>query len=194
MATNLLIDVAGGVAAVNHHVQDELGLSPITLHRKLMAQGARGHVAVAAPRDLVALLSGLQAQTIVSPEACREMIGMLARQQYLDQVPRLFDRDQLDGEYRLEGRFRVANKTGMVDGVRADAGLVWLDGRPVSYAVMTETSGDGGRDLDAEAQLVCAEAGWILVSHLWPAGSGPPPLVVHPAPAWSRLHAAATTT
>jgi beta-lactamase class A len=192
MATNLLIDAAGDVEAVNRFVHDGLGLSAITLNRKLMlVPGSRGPLALAAPRDLVALLGGLLAGRIVSPEASREMLGMLARQQYLDQVPRLFDRDELADEEGSAGRIRVACKTGMIDGVRADAGVVWLDGRPLSYAVMSECADDGGRDLDADPQLVNAEAGRILVRHLWPAGAGAPPLAPHPAPRWSRLHAAA---
>lgn len=191
MATNLLIDAAGGVDAVNRFVGDELGLRAITLRRKLMFTGGRGHLALAAPRDLAALVSGLQGRRIVSPEASDEMLGMLGRQQYLDQVPRLFDRRQLVDEMGSEGSIRVACKTGMIDGVRADVGVMWLDGRPVSYAVMSETA-DVGRDLDADPQLVNAEAGWILVRYLWPAGgAGPPALAPHPAAGWSRLHAAA---
>lgn len=117
---------------------------------------------------------------------------MLGRQQYLDQVPRLFDRAQLVDETGSGGRIRVACKTGMIEGVRADVGVVWLDGRPVSYAVMSEADGDHGRDLDSDPQLVNAEVGWILVRHLWPAdGAGPPALASHPAADWSRLHAAA---
>lgn len=192
MATNLLIDAAGGVEAVNRFVNDELGLRAITLRRKLMFSGGRGHLALAAPRDLAALVSGLQGGRIASPEASEEMLGMLGRQQYLDQAPRLFDRGELIDEMGSEGRIRVACKTGMIDGVRADVGVVWLDGRPVSYAVMSESAGDRGLDLDADPQLVNAEAGWIIVRHLWPAdGSGPPPLAPHPAAGWARLHAAA---
>jgi beta-lactamase class A len=191
MATNLLIDAAGGVEAVNRFVHDELRLPAITLHRKLMEPAGSGPLALAAPRDLVALLGGLLAGRVVSPAASQEMLGMLARQQYLDQVPRLFDRAQLVDDSGGDGRIRVACKTGWIDGVRADTGVVWFDSRPVSYAVMSETAGDGGRELDADPQLVNAEAGWILVRHLWPAGAGRPPLAPHPAPAWSRLHAAA---
>jgi beta-lactamase class A len=192
MATNLLIDAAGGVEEVNRFVHDDLGLRAIILRRKLMFSGGRGHLALAAPRDLAALVSGIQAGRVVSPAASEEMLGMLARQQYLDQVPRLFDRAQLADESGSEGRIRVACKTGMIDGIRADVGVVWLDGRPVSYAVMSESAGDGGRDLDADPQLVNAEAGWILVQHLWPADSpAPPALALHPAAGWSRLHAAA---
>jgi beta-lactamase class A len=192
MATNLLIDAAGGVESVNRFVNAGLGLTAITLRRKLMFTGGRGHLAVAAPRDLAELVSGIQAGRIVSPEASEEMLGMLARQQYLDQVPRLFDRGELVDENGSEGRIRVACKTGMIDGVRADVGVVWLDGRPVSYAVMSEADDDRGLDLDAGPQLVNAEVGWILVQHLWPAdSSAPPALASHPAAAWSRLHAAA---
>lgn len=190
MATNLLIDASGGVEQVNRFVHDDLGLSAITLHRKLMHPGGRGPLALAAPRDLVALLDGVRAGRVVSPEASAEMLGMLARQQFLDQVPRLIDRDELVDEGGIDRRIRVACKTGWIDGVRADAGLMWLDGRPVSYAVMSESAGDRGHELDADPQLVNAEAGWILVRHLWPDGSGVPPLASHPAAVWTRLHAA----
>ena len=193
MATNLLIDAVGGVEAVNRFVNEDLGLSAITLHRKLMLiPGSSGPLALAAPRDLLALVSGLLGGRIVSPAASEEMLGMLARQQYLDQVPRLFDRAELIGESESEGRIRVACKTGMIDGIRADVGVVWLDERPISYAVMSESAGDGGRDLDADPQLVNAEAGWIIVQHLWPAdGAAPPALAPHPAADWAWLHAAA---
>jgi beta-lactamase class A len=193
MATNLLIDAAGGVESVNRFVHEGLGLRAITLRRKLMLiPGSNGPLALAAPRDLAALVSGLQAGRIVSPEASEEMLGMLARQQYLDQVPRLFDRSELVDETGSEGRIRVACKTGMIEGVRADVGVMWLDGRAVSYAVMSESAGDGGRDLDADPQLVNAEAGWIIVRHLWPADSAAPPaLAPHPAADWIRLHTVA---
>lgn len=192
MATNLLIDAVGGASEVNRFMRDGLGLKAITLRRKLMFTDGRGHLALAAPRDLAVLAGGLLAGEIVSPEASQEMLGMLSRQQYLDQVPRLFDRRELVDESGGSGRIRVACKTGMIGGVRADVGIVWLDGRPVSYAVMSESSGDAGLDLDAAAQLVCAEAGGILVRHLWPGGAaGRPPLAPHPAAAWARLRAAA---
>jgi beta-lactamase class A len=120
MATNLLIDAAGGVESVNRFVNDDLGLKAITLHRKLMLiPGSSGPLALASPRDLDALVSGILGGRIVSPEASEEMLGMLARQQYLDQVPRLFDRRTLVDESGSEGRIRVACKTGMIDGVRA---------------------------------------------------------------------------
>jgi beta-lactamase class A len=193
MATNLLIDAAGGVESVNRFVNDDLGLRATTLNRKLMLiPGSNGPLALAAPRDLAALVSGIHAGRIVSPQASEEMLGMLARQQYLDQVPRLFDRRELVDETGSEGRIRVASKTGMIDGVRADVGVVWLDGRPVSYAVMSESAADGGRDLDAAPQLVNGEVGWIIVENLWPADSSVgPALAPHPAADWSRLHAAA---
>jgi beta-lactamase class A len=134
MATNLLIDAVGGVETVNRFVNEGLGLRAITLRRKLMFSAGRGPLALAAPRDLVALVSGLHGGRVVSPEASAVMLGMLERQQYLDQVPRLFHRGELVDESGSEGRIRVACKTGMISGVRADAGIVWLDGQAVSYA------------------------------------------------------------
>ena len=191
MATNLLIDAVGGVQVVDDFLHDELGLSAITLRRKLsFTDPHRGPLGLASPDDLVSLLGGLLGGRIVSAQASAEMLGMLARQQYLDQVPRLFDRDELVDESGSPGRIAVACKTGMIEGVRADAGVLWLDGNPVTYAVMSETANDGGLDLDADPQLVNAEVGRLLVGHFWPAASGPVPLARHPAARWGELHAA----
>jgi beta-lactamase class A len=193
MATNLLIDAVGGVAAVDDFLHAELGLRAITLRRKLsFTDPGRGPLGLASPDDLVALLDGLLDGRIVSAQASAEMLDMLSRQQYLDQVPRLFDRDDLVDESGAPGRIAVACKTGMIEGVRADAGVIWLDGHPVTYAVMSEATGDGGLDLDADPQLINAEVGRLLVEHFWPPASGPAPLASHPAGRWAELHAAAT--
>lgn len=196
MATNLLIDAAGGAPAVNRFVHGELGLSGITLNRKLLlTPSADDPLAFATPDALVDLLDGLVTGRVVSPAASAEMLAILGHQQYLDQVPRLLDQDAY-GDAAVAGDgdpVAVFCKTGMVDGVRADAGVLSLAGTRVSYAVMRETAGDRGLDLDTEAMQVGAEVGRILVRRFWPASAGPPPLAPHPAARWAQLHGIAQT-
>lgn len=191
MATNLLIDAVGGAAAVNDFVRGELGLTGITLNRRLLlTPSADDPLASATPDALVELLGRLVAGTVVSPAASAEMLGILGHQQYLDQVPRLLHQDAY-GDAAVPGEgdpLAVFAKTGMIDGVRADVGVLGLAGRQVSYAVMRETAGDRGLDIDTEAMQVGAEVGRILVRRFWPASAGPPPLAPHPAARWVQLH------
>lgn len=191
MATNLLIDAVGGAPAVNDLIHGELGLTGITLNRKLLfTPSADDPLASATPQALVDLLGGLVAGRVVSAEASAEMLGILGHQQYLDQVPRLLDQGAYgDAAVPGEGEpLAVFAKTGMIDGVRADVGVLDLAGTQVSYAVMRETAGDRGLDIDTEAMQVGAEVGRILVRRFWPASAGPPPLAAHPAARWVQLH------
>jgi beta-lactamase class A len=116
-ATNVLIDRLG-MADITRRMQ-QLGL-PGTLLRRHMMDGAaarRGDENVSTPGELVALLKALQAM----PDA----ITLL----------------KLPKENRLRRGLppgvESADKSGELDGVRVDAGLVFLKNRPYAFAVMT---------------------------------------------------------
>jgi beta-lactamase class A len=179
-ATNVLIDRVGGVGAVNRFVGGQLGLETIALHRKvsftaLEPASSRPFLGEASPRHLMELMSLIWQRKLVSPRACDEMLAILGRQHFLDQVPRFLDCDLLADESRGPNGIAVACKTGMVDGIRADAGLLLLRGRPVSYAVMSAGCADTTLHADHEGILANAAAGRILAEHFWP-GPGHAPV------------------
>lgn len=179
-ATNVLIDRVGGVGAVNRFVGGQLGLETIALHRKvsftaLEPASSRPFLGEASPRHLMELMSLIWQRELVSPRACDEMLAILGRQHFLDQVPRFLDCDLLADESRGPNGIAVACKTGMVDGIRADAGLLLLRGRPVSYAVMSAGCADTTLHADHEGILANAAAGRILAEHFWP-GPGHAPV------------------
>jgi beta-lactamase class A len=179
-ATNVLIDRVGGVDAVNRFVGGQLGLETIALHRKvsftaLEPASGRPFLGEASPRHLMELMSLIWQRKLVSPRACDEMLAILGRQHFLDQVPRFLDCDLLADESRGPNGIAVACKTGMVDGTRADAGLLLLRGRPVSYAVMSAGCADTTLHADHEGILANAAAGRILAEHFWP-GPGHAPV------------------
>jgi beta-lactamase class A len=183
-ATNMLIDRVGGVGAVNRFVGGQLGLETIALHRKisfaaLESASNRPFLGEASPRHLMELMSLIWQRKLVSPRACDEMLAILGRQHFLDQVPRFLDCDLLADESRAPNGIAVACKTGMVDGTRADAGLLLLRGRAVSYAVMSAECADTALHTDHEGLLANAAAGRILAEHFWP-GPGRAPVRLRP--------------
>ncbi|HWD05457.1 MAG TPA: serine hydrolase [Amycolatopsis sp.] len=176
-ATNTLIDLVGGVAPVNRFMH-ELGLDSITLHRKVVFGEPGGPTPLlgeASPRHLVDLIGLLWRRELVSASASERMLGILGRQHYLDQAPRLLRHDPLATELGGEPEVAIACKTGMIAGTRADAGLLRLRGRPVSYAIMTDGSADTTLHVDQEGMHTVAATGAALAAGFWP-GPGPAPV------------------
>jgi beta-lactamase class A len=116
-ATNVLIDRLG-MAEISKRMQ-KLGLPGTQLRRHMMDSAAarRGDENVSTPSELIALLKSLQSM----PEA----IGLL----------------KLPKENRLRrglpAGVESADKSGELDGVRVDAGIVFLKNRPYAFSVMT---------------------------------------------------------
>ena len=79
-------------------------------------------------RDLAVLLKAIESGKAASNEACREMIGILAKQEFNDEIPA-----------GLPAGTRVAHKTGWITGVTHDAALVYPPGRkPYVLVVLTK--------------------------------------------------------
>jgi beta-lactamase class A len=176
-ATNTLIDLVGGVAPVNGFMR-ELGLDSITLHRKVVFGEPGGPTPLlgeASPRHLVELIGLLWRRELVTASASERMLGILGRQHYLDQAPRLLRHDPLATELGGEQEVAIACKTGMIAGTRADTGLLRLRGRPVSYAIMTDGSADTALHVDQEGMRTVAATGAVLAERFWP-GPGPAPV------------------
>lgn len=180
-ATNVLIDRLGGVETVNDFMANGLGLDSILLRRKVTIGQppepgvTRPPLGQASPRHLMELVGMIWGRTLVSPRASERMLGILGRQNYLDQVPRLLDCELLGERTTPPDGIAVANKTGTVEGTRADAGLLLLRGRAVSYAVMSAGSVDTALYPDHEGMLTNAAAGAAIAEHFWP-GPGRPPM------------------
>jgi beta-lactamase class A len=81
---------------------------------------------VSTPREMVALLEKLHRGQVVSPEASAEMLAILQRQQFKDGIGR-----------RL-GRFKVASKSGSLDALRSDVGIVTTPKGIVAMAITVD--------------------------------------------------------
>jgi beta-lactamase class A len=145
-ATNVLINRVG-MENVNA-LLTELGLRETRLRRHMMDVNAarEGRENTATPRELVMLLKSIHEERVLGKAATSEFVKLLSAEKE-SFLPRL-----------LPAGLMIANKPGDLDGVRNDAGIVFVPGRPFAIAVMVTFSGD---DIDAEAGIArIARAAW----------------------------------
>jgi beta-lactamase class A len=124
-ATNLLID-AVGMANVTRRM-GALGLKTLQLRRRMIdAEAARrGDENVGTPADLARLLTAIYRSEGLTKGSSEAIIGILRRPKtsaLRDGVP---------------AGVPVANKTGTLEGVAADAGIVYLADRPYVFVATT---------------------------------------------------------
>lgn len=97
-------------------------------------------------RDMARLLELVALDEIVSPAACAQMRDILLTQQYHDQIGRYLPWSQYQ---RAGGPLKLYSKSGFMQGVRVDAGLVDLPGN-VSYVLCLMTAGSPDHSFSAE--------------------------------------------
>ncbi len=124
-STNMCIDWAG-MEATNALLRD-MGLTATQLRRKMMDSEAihRGDENVSTPNELVAMLKMLYRGKPSSKVA--------------EQVLRIIGKPKTAPLNRaIPSNLVVANKSGGMERVRCDAGIVFLGNRPYAIAVMTK--------------------------------------------------------
>jgi beta-lactamase class A len=145
-ATNVLIDRVG-MNNINIWLA-QLGLEHTRLRRRMLDVKAaqEGRENTSTPRELVTMLQALHSGRVFNKATTDDFFGLLSTQKS-SYIPRLLPQD-----------LTIANKRGNLDGVRNDAGIVFVPGRPFAIAVMTTYSND---DLAAEQCIArIARAAW----------------------------------
>ena len=169
VATNVLVNRIG-TEAVNAYLEG-LGLE----HTRLLGPvdfGAITHdlgggIGTSTPREQTQLLAGLARGEILSPELAEYLVGVLGRQHYQDQISRWLPWNPYAQYHGAEQPLTVANKTGELDGIRADAGLLrHSDTGTVALAVFTDGGTDMRESVDVEGSLAVAECGAAVGAHL----------------------------
>jgi beta-lactamase class A len=140
LATNVIIEVVGAPNA------DTTASALGARHTKVLrgVEDSRAYEAglsnVTTARDLAALLEAIETHRAASPASCREMLGILSRQEHNGEIPA-----------GLPPGTRVAHKTGWITGVLHDAALVYPPGRrPYVLVVLTK----GIQDREAARTLI----------------------------------------
>jgi beta-lactamase class A len=124
-ATNLLIDTVG-MANVTRRMSG-VGLKSLQLRRKMidLAAAERGDENVGSANDVAGLLTRIYRSEGLSKASSDGIVSILRKPKpsaLRDGVP---------------GAVPVANKTGTLDGVAADAGIVYLERRPYVFVGLT---------------------------------------------------------
>jgi beta-lactamase class A len=169
VATNALLEVCE-TGRVNRYIAD-LGLArtrilgPVDFAR--IGPGLEGGIGISTPREQTQLLAALAQGRILTPELCRYLVGVLARQHYQDQIPRWLPWNPYAQYHRRSQLLTVANKTGELDGIRADAALVMHEERgTVALAVFTDAGLDLRETVDVEGSLAVAECAAAIAARL----------------------------
>jgi beta-lactamase class A len=171
-ATNMLIDRVGGCEGVNRRIQGEYGFLSIALHNRVDFEKIGPDVrrfAEATPLDLLRFMTRLARKELVSASASQEMLRLMSRQQYLDQVPRYLKVNPYARELKVQPEVGAALKTGFFPGTRVDAGILTLaDSVDVAYCVAANGSADPTIAPESEPAVVNGLIGKLLVEYWWP--------------------------
>jgi beta-lactamase class A len=110
-------------------------------------------------RDMVALLEKLHEGKLVSPEACKEMLEHLKKCDDKDKFTRF-----------LPAGVVVAHKTGSVNEVRTDAGIIYLKSGPVAVCVLSNDNEDKSWRPDNAGNVLCAKVAKEVYDHFMETG------------------------
>ncbi len=151
-ATNMLIDLVG-VASVNEFMV-QVGLTGTRLESKLFKAPEGAPLNRSTPRDLGRLMALIATNAILTPPACADMLAILVRQHFTDNITRRLE--EFDG-YLETGKtpvVTVASKSGAIRGTRNDVGLVTAHGRRHVIAMMSKGCTDLRFYQDNEASVL----------------------------------------
>src|SRR4051812_7770883 len=169
-ATNMIIE-RFGADAVNAYL-DTIGIKTTRLMRKIRGDGtqlksATGWSAagklpenqkyglgMTTPRDMVTILERLDRGEIVSADASKEVLSIMKR-----------CRDDL-GIRRRMGDLTIANKTGSLDALRSDVGIVYSKGGRIAMAITVDGMPTSDYGPDNVGCLLIAELAKMLVDGL----------------------------
>jgi beta-lactamase class A len=163
-ATNMILE-RFTTDAVNTYL-DKIGIGATRSLRKISKSGAgksaagklpgneKYGIGVTTPRDMVSILEKLEGGEIVSPEASREMIAILKR-----------CRDDYCIR-RRRGANVVANKTGALDDLRSDVGIVYSKGGRIAMAITVQEMPKVDYSPDNAGCVLIAELATTLVEGL----------------------------
>jgi len=162
-ATNMVIDQIGLPSTTAR--MEKLGLKNTKLNAKVFradtridqAFGEKYGLGSTTAREMVQLLEMIHGEKVVTPEACREMLGHLKACDDKEKMTRF-----------LPAGTEVAHKTGSVNASKTDAGIIYTKAGPVALCVLTNENADQRWVIDNAAQVVIAKIAREVYDHFTP--------------------------
>ena len=161
-ATNLAVEYLSA-DAVNERMAS-LGLKDTRLMRKVggggesrdgkLEENKRFGLGRSSPREMVLLLEKLERGEVAGAAASKEMIDLLKRQKFHD------------GIFRWNWKLPVANKTGALDLLRSDVGIIYTPRGRIALAVTCDDMPEPDWTDDNPALLLMSRLSKIVVDGL----------------------------
>lgn len=164
-ATNMCIDILGGVEAVNEYIKS-CGLDKTRLYNRVEFDTI-GHdatkLAVSTTEEFVAYLDMIYQGQAFSKSMTDVFFDMMSRQQDLSQFARYLPYNPYAKELNLNQEYYIANKTGTFIGLRCDVGYAKNSQRHVIFAIFTEKSKDEQFNIDQENAILIGNIAKIIM-------------------------------
>ncbi|MDE3059067.1 MAG: serine hydrolase [Bacteroidota bacterium] len=143
-ATNLLIDKVG-MDNVNASLE-KIGATHTKLQRVMMdyKAAAEGKENISTPADVMLVLENMYNGDLVNKASCDDMLSVMR-----------IDKDTPMRE-GVPSTIQIADKSGDIEGVRCDVGIVYVPGHPFILCVMTkllQEDSEGGEIITAVSRL-----------------------------------------
>ena len=153
-ATNLVLDRVG-IANVNARMVS-LGLTNtkvfkkvfVPLNRPLTDEEKEFGLGVTTPNEIIKLLEMIDRRKILDAAACDRMIAIMKKQR---------DHDSMQRYLLSEPKVTIANKSGALDDLRNDVGLIYTPSGTIAFAAFAYNSKDHQWSPDNEAHLTLAK-------------------------------------
>ncbi len=167
-ATNMVIDLCGGVDAVNAHMRAH-GLTASRLGGRVDFDVIREaeDLGVSTPAEFIAYLQKVRSGKVLTEAMTKEYMNFLSRQQYVDQFPRYMPYNPYAGDLHETQDMQVYNKTGFMTGVRVDVGYVDCRGESITYAVFSDRCADLSFAAENEGTVAIGKIGKAVYDAVW---------------------------
>jgi beta-lactamase class A len=171
-ATNLAIDHLGGTKAVNDRIA-ALGLKNTRLYKRIGRRATEKlpddyklfGLGKTTAREMAEVIEGIQNCEVGDKNLCEQMLYMLRNQQWRNCIPHYLELIDTSEELSM-----IANKTGSLDAVRNDVGIVYSAAGPIVISAFTYENQDQSWNADNEAELLIARMARAIVQSWSPQG------------------------
>ncbi|MEF2978522.1 serine hydrolase [Subtercola sp. YIM 133946] len=178
-ATNMIIDLIGGVEVVNQ-AMSALDLPGIELINRIdfdIIVDDASNLALSNTHDMRVLNELIATENAFSPFVSRETERIMRTQQYLDQGLRYVLVNPYAAELGTTAEIASASKTGFISGVRVDSAIVrFAAGGGFVYSLANRGSIDRSFLPEAEGSVVNGYIGRALTEYWWPGETGTAPV------------------